>query len=199
MGCGGSNATPVNVEYDWQALNAKLPSAKEDREKRIEIWTNVLGMKPKDSCPLDVLQDKLTKHLELPEEMAKRGPMKKAYDAAKDKYKKEGEQGDDALQWNEFRIFLIFLKQYFEYYQMFKALDNSGDMRLSIEEFKKALPSLKNWGVEIPEDQVETEWQAINSGGGNDVDFDEFCAYAIKKSLDCNGDEDDPALDMIQQ
>lgn len=133
--------------------------------------------------------------------MVRRGAMDKAYNAAKDKYKKEGEEqyGEDSLQWNEFRVFMIFLKQYFEYYAIFKELDSDGNFLISLEEFKKSKDTMAKYGVTLEEGEMESEFKNIDTGNSGKVDFDEFCDWAIKKSLDADGEPEDPAIELLKE
>ena len=49
----------------------------------------------------------------------------------------------------EFKFFLNYLRQYYEYWMMFRKLDQNGDRRVSPVEFNAALPLLKKWGVPV--------------------------------------------------
>lgn len=72
---------------------------------------------------------------------------------------------------------------------MFKKLDKSGDDKLSIEEFKQAVPTMKKWGVLITDPEAEFKKIDVNNGGT--LLFDEFSHYCITKSLDLEDDGDD--------
>lgn len=98
----------------------------------------------------------------------------------------------------EFRIFLVYLRQYFEYWVMFERMDNSGDKQISFEEFEKAIPLMEKWGVKI--DDPQQEFKRIDVNGGGSLTFDEFCSYAIKKSLDLETDDnfDDEELKNLK-
>jgi len=56
---------------------------------------------------------------------------------------------------------------------MFERIDNDGDRRMDLEEFKLAVPSLEKWGVKVTD--AEQSFKAIDSNGGGLVLFDEFC------------------------
>ena len=180
--------------FDWDAMMKKLPVAKtaEDRKKRLELWKK-LNEFGNGYLSFKRLNSQLTIYLDLPEVVRNKAPIKLAFDAASDKYIKDGINKDDnLLEWMEFRIFLVYLRQYFEYWVMFHKLDTSGDLKISLEEFKKALPIMKNWGVEIKEDESESVFNSIDSNGEGSITFSEFCKYAIQKSLDL---EDDNGFD----
>ena len=101
---------------------------------------------------------------------------------------KNHENIDDYVEWMEFRIFLVYLRQYFEYYVMFCRTDLTGDHKVDINEFKLALPTLEKWGVKIA--NPESEFKKIDKNGGGVIMFDEFCEYAINKNLDLEDDDE---------
>ena len=81
---------------------------------------------------------------------------------------------------------------------MFQKVDSSGDHRISLDEFKNAVPKMKEWGVEI--DEPEREFNNIDVSGEGTVTFDEFCKFAIQKSLDLEDDDgfDDEELKHLK-
>ena len=52
--------------------------------------------------------------------------------------------------------------EYFTFFQVYREMSPEGDMRVSLEEFNKALPLLKEWGVEITPENAETEFKTID-------------------------------------
>ena len=83
---------------------------------------------------------------------------------------------------------------------MFDKVDNSGDHLINLEEFKKAIPQMKNWGVEISEAEAEKEFKSIDTNNGGAISFEEFCSFAIQKSLDLEEDDgfDDEELKNLK-
>lgn len=51
-------------------------------------------------------------------------------------HRKETKQEGDYIEFKEFRLFLIAIKQYFEYLEVFEINDNFEDKRISLREFK---------------------------------------------------------------
>jgi len=51
-----------------------------------------------------------------------------------------GKYGDDYLEKRDFRIFLVALRQRFEYLVAFKQIDTGEDQRFDYKEFEAALP-----------------------------------------------------------
>ena len=175
--------------FDWNALLARLPVKKtpEDREKRKKMW-NAIDMNGNGYCSLAELDRGIQDVLLLPEVFDCKRPIMRAFQAAKDKVPPRTQHSDDYVEWLEFRIFLVYLRQCFEYYVMFCRTDISGDHKISLEEFKLALPTLEKWGVKISD--PEAEFKKIDKNGGGSIMFDEFCSYAIKKNLDLEDDDD---------
>jgi hypothetical protein len=73
----------------------------------------------------------------------------RAFEAAKNMVGDQSGPDADYLQLREFRAFLSYLRQYFEYWVMFNRIDTSQDRRLEFDEFKQALAEIKKWGVDV--------------------------------------------------
>ena len=178
--------------FDWDNLRKKLPVAKtkEERERRLNLWKklNEYGNGYMSFKRLSVI---LTNYLDLPLVIRNKDPIKLAFDAACNKYARNGiMKEDNLLEWMEFRIFLVYLRQYFEYWEMFQRVDSSGDHKISSVEFKNAIPKMKEWGVEIKDSEVEKEFNNIKVDNEDTISFEEFCEFAIQKSLDLEEDDD---------
>ena len=161
--------------YDWDALKKKLPveKTKEDRKNRLNLWKK-LNEYGNGYISFKRLNVQLTNHLQLPEIIRNKGPIKLAFVAACNKYAKNGINKDDnLLEWMEFRIFLVYLRQYFEYFIMFQKVDSSEDLRISFDEFEKAIPLMKNWGVEIKDNEAEKEYNKIKTENEEDISFED--------------------------
>ena len=178
--------------FDWNDLRKNLPVGKtiEERKRRLELWKK-LNEYGNGYMSLKRLNVQLTNYLDLPEILRNKGPIKLAFDAASDKYARNGiKKEDNLLEWMEFRIFLVYLRQYFEYWEMFQRIDSSGDLKITLDEFRKAIPKMKEWGVEIRENEAEKEFNNIKVDNEDTISFEEFCNFAIQKSLDLIEDDD---------
>ena len=177
------------ANFDWNKLISKLPVAKnaEERKKRREMFS-AIDMNGNGYVSLAEIDRGIQDVLNLPEVFNCKKPIMRAFQAAKTKYKAKSKYSDDYIEWMEFRIFLVYLRQYFEYWVMFERVDVSGDHKISLDEFKKAIPTMKKWGVVIT-DPVK-EFKKIDKNGGGSIMFDEFCTYAIQKNLDLEDDDD---------
>jgi len=80
---------------------------------------------------------------------------------------------------------------------MFKELDTSGDQRIGLDEFKKALPTLAKWGVKI--DDPAAAFKEIDVNGGGQVLFDEFVVWATSKNLDLDDDDDNDCQQTLKE
>jgi Ca2+-binding EF-hand superfamily protein len=178
-------------DYDWDSLLSSLPIKKtaEDRKKRKELW-NQMDMNGNNYISLAEFDKGLRDVLKLPDIFKLKKVSLRAFQAAKTAVKSSSKYGDDYVGWLEFRIILVYLRQYFEYYVMFCRIDTSDDFKINLDEFKKAVPTLNKWGVKI--DDPVKEFNKIDTNHGGAILFDEFCSYAIKKNLDL---EDDDAFD----
>ena len=188
--------------YDWDELIKKLPVAKteEDRKKRLKLWKKI-NEYGNGYISFKRLNYQLEKYLNLPIIIQNTEPVKLAFNAACDKYSSYGiKKEDNLIEWMEFRIFLVYLRQYFEYWIMFEKIDNSEDYKINLAEFKKAIPQMKNWGVEINEANAEKEFKSIDINNEGFISFEEFCSFAIKRSLDLEEDDgfDDEELKHLK-
>ena len=195
------NVGPGTYErYDWDELMKKLPTQKttKERKERLDLW-NKINEYGNGYVSFKRLSVQLDKHLDLPNVVRNKGPIKLAFNAASNKYAKKGLKPEDNLiEWMEFRIFLVYLRQYFEYWVMFETVDNSGDHQINLEEFKKAVPTMEKWGVRI--ENPEEEFKKIDKNNSGTISFEEFCSYAIQKSLDLEDDDgfDDEELKNLK-
>lgn len=108
----------------------------------------------------------------------------RAYNAAKDKLKSKHSFGDDYVSKAEFKYFLLYLRQYYEYWMAFDSIDTSNDRRITEEEFKFALPVLQKWGIQVT-DPVKI-FKEIDTNNGGFILFDEFCKWAVQKGIDAS-------------
>ena len=175
--------------YDWDSLISKMPIKKtlEDRKKRKELW-NKIDINGNNFVSLAEFDKGVRDVLNLPDIFKLKKVILRAFKAAKNKVKSSSKYGDEFVGWLEFRIILVYLRQYFEYYVMFCRIDSSNDFKISINEFKKAIPTLEKWGIKI--NDPESEFNKIDTNNGGIIMFDEFCTYAIKKNLDLEDDDD---------
>ena len=95
---------------------------------------------------------------------------------------------DDYIQKSEFRIFLVALRQRFEYWQAFKRIDAGGDGRIDLQEFLAAKLMIEKWVGKMADPVAE--FKSIDLNGGGQILFDEFCDWSIQKNLDLDDDDD---------
>ena len=103
--------------------------------------------------------------------------------------KKTAQLLDDYVTFEEFRLLLFFTRLFLEFYAMFDEIDTSDDKKISLDEFKAALPRLNAWGAKIS--NVEAEFRKIDKNGGGSIVFTEFLDYALDLDLDHDQDIDE--------
>jgi len=179
---------------NWSEINSKLPVGKnkEDSEQRKKLCKSIdgngngyLSLAETDKGVRDVLG--------LDNVFDCKSAINKAFHAAKQKYASKSKYGADYLELMEFRFFLVYLRQFFEYYVMFDKLDLTGDKKVGLEEFKQAIPTVEKWGAKITD--AEATFNEISQGDGG-LTYTEFCDWAIKLNLDL---EDDDDIDSSEQ
>jgi Ca2+-binding EF-hand superfamily protein len=173
---------------DWKEFAKKLPIGKtpEESTKRKKLFRDFdpngngyLSLAEIDKAFLDVIN--------LPFIYKRKPVLMRAFQAAKTSCPKKSEHSADYIELNEFRYFLIYLRQYLEYFEMFDKIDTNDDKKVTLSEFKLAMPLMEKWGVKV--DDPEKTFKEIDQNGGGSILFDEFCHWAIKKNLDLENDD----------
>eukprot|EP00494_Astrolonche_serrata_P031977 UN32246 len=81
----------------------------------------------------------------------------------------------------EFRLFLIALRSHLELFIVFSMIDVSRDFKLTLDEFRLALPLLKKWGVNV--DDPEGLFEMIDKDHSGEISFAEFVDWALKEAI----------------
>jgi len=79
--------------------------------------------------------------------------------------------------------------QYFTYVAMFKEQAKSEENLITLEDFKGVIKTMKNFGVSIEENEIESEFNNIDLNKEGKISFDDFCINIIQKSIN-NIEED---------
>ena len=119
----------------------------------------------------------------------------RAFQAAKGAVDTKSKLGADFVEWSEFRALLVYLKRYFELYQMFARVDSGGDHRINAREFKAAVPSLKAWRPDLELSNPAAVFAKIDGNGGGEVLFEEFCNWALGETAGENFMEEGDAAE----
>ena len=178
-------------KIDWDSIREKLPTERtpEQKAKRLELFqqfdpnsNGFLSLAEVDKGCRDVLG--------LYEIFECKKVIMRAFQAAKgaNDAKSKSESGKDYVEKCEFRLLLVYLRQYFEVWQLFEGMDSGNDHRINLEEFKEAIPKIEKWGFQV--EDPEAEFAKIDANGGGELLFDEFADWAIKKGLDLEDDDE---------
>ena len=176
----------------WEELREKLPwhRTEEQRQLRIQQWKGIdvngngyLSLAEIDKGMRDVVQ--------LPQLFETKPVLMRAFMAAKNKVKSKSQYGDDYVTKGEYRWLLQYMRMYFEYWVAFDAIDTDDDRRIGMDEFAQGVEQMSKWGIDMSDPAAQ--WAECDSNGGGKILFDEFCEWAIKKSLDLEDDDDDDA------
>jgi len=85
------------------------------------------------------------------------------------------------IEREEFRLLLLALKAHIELFIAFRMVDSSRDMKIDFEEFKKALPMLKRWGVDTSDPHALFE--IIDADHSGEITFTEFVNWSLKEAI----------------
>ena len=175
---------------DWAKINASLPAGNSDEEKaRRKKMFRDFDANGNGLLSLAEIDKAVRVVLKIDELFDAKPAIMRAYQLAKDSGRsKHGDVGDDYIELCEFKFFLIALRQYFEYWVAFTTVDSDNDHRITLEEFKACQPKIETWVGKI--EDIEATFAEIDDNGGGQILFDEFCTWAITKSLDLEDDEE---------
>jgi len=117
------------------------------------------------------------------------------------------DHSDDFIDFNEFRLFNVYLRHYLELWHWFAAMDADADRRVSLAEFREARCLLQRWGCRAAFEAALTDpdsvFHRIDKDGGGLVLFDEFAHWVLNhcEELFEAGDAKDrsEALAMLQR
>jgi Ca2+-binding EF-hand superfamily protein len=173
---------------DWKEFSKKIPigKSKEDAEKRKKLFRD-FDPNGNGYLSLAEIDRGFIAVINIPFIYKRKPVLMRAFQAAKTVNTKKTQHSDDYIEFNEFRYFLVYLRQYLEYFEMFDQIDSNDDKKISLSEFKQALPLMEKWGVKL--DDAEKTFNSIDSNNGGSILFDEFCHWAIKKNLDLENDD----------
>ena len=126
-----------------EEIKAKLPIGNnpEDEQKRLEYWSYI-DVNNNGYLSLAEVDKRLRDVVKLPALFALKPVIIRAFTAAKKKLKATNPHGDDYVSKAEFKFLVLYLRQYYEYWQAFDVIDSSNDRRVTLEEFKAAIPVL---------------------------------------------------------
>lgn len=180
------------MPIDWAKIHSRIPTSRtpEEKHRRMQLFEQ---FDPNNNGYLSLAEvDKGCRDaLGLYEIFDAKPVIMRAFQAtrhANDSRAKKGSRGPDYIEKCEFRLLLVWLRQYFEVWQMFESVDTSDDRRVDFEEFKQALGKIKSWGLKI--DDPKKEFDIIDKNGGGIILFDEFAEWALRKHLDLEDDDD---------
>ena len=102
----------------------------------------------------------------------------KAFQFARNTRQKKN--ADQYISKQEFRSFLVALRQRFEYTLIFQQIDMNGTGKIGLSEFLAAKDLIEKW-VGKMEDPIGVFNQIDSNGNGDGLlQFDEFCIWSIK-------------------
>ena len=181
------------TDIDWKALTAKLPTGRDAESKarrkalfgrfdfngngylslaevdkavrdelgsaelfssKVRVRTCILPTTP---CPSPFLPS--------PAHFSSQPVLMRAFQAAKGAAKTASTLGADYVEYPEFRLLLVYLREYFELDAAYNRLDSSDDRRLSLPEFRAGVALLAQWGIDIADESPPHRHNPANIHG----------------------------------
>ena len=173
----------------WAELKEKLPWEKteEGKQKRIAQWQKI-DKNGNGYLSLAEIDKAMRDDIGLPILFDLKPVLMRAFQAAKSVAPANSKADDDYIQKREYRLFLQYLRQYYEYWVAFEKLDSDSDRRITYDEFTKAADVMSKWNIDMSD--PEAQFKDCDKNGGGMILFSEFCDWAIKKNLDLDDDDD---------
>merc|ERR1711872_146081 len=185
----------IRMSLDWEEINEKLPYArtKDEFSARKELW-DAMDVNGNGYLSLAEVTKGVRDVIAVDELFDAIPAINRSFHHCKDVSKNPSEHGPEFIEFREFRLLLQTLRQFFEYYQAFDRVDTGDDDRISKEEFTSdgLKAALEKWVGPI--EDLEAEFDNIDTNGGGQILFNEFIDWALKKDLDIDDDvepEDD--------
>jgi len=181
-------------EVDWDEVREKLPYEKNDKQKkqRSKMFKS-FDMQGNGILSLAEVTKGIRDELKMDDVLVK-APVDAAFHKAKSINKdSKKKSADDYIDRKEFRQFLYYLRQYFEYYVAFEELDKSGDHMIEPVEFGLGLKKLEKWVGDVG--NPVAAFHEIDIDNGGKIRFREFCVWAFDKGLDLSDDDDSDSDD----
>jgi Ca2+-binding EF-hand superfamily protein len=175
---------------DWSSINSALPvgSSQEDRARRKQMFHD-FDPNGNGYLSLAEIDKSIRVVLNIDALFDAKPAIMRAFQIAKNStVSKNPSVGTDYIELAEFKFFLVALRQYFEYWVAFTTIDQDDDKRIDRQEFHSQKALIESW-VQHVED-MDAAFDNIDKNGGGIILFDEFCEWAINKSLDLLDDEE---------
>lgn len=206
-GDGPSEAELVNLgtvytrhgakAVNWAAIKKMLPfdKSEESLAARGKLW-KMMDMNGNGYASLAEVDKALRDVFQIDEIFNCKPVIMRAFNAAKgmgqgvkppgwdqiqDRYKTRALNPIDYIEKNEFRVLIIYLHEYTALRQLFDRIDKDHDQRITFEEFKLAVPLLRQMGQTIP--SAEALFKEIDADKGGMILFEEFSNWALVKNL----------------
>jgi Ca2+-binding EF-hand superfamily protein len=132
---------------DWADMARRLPTNKNDpaqKKMRAEYWRG-FDNNGNGYISLAETEKGIRDVIKLDSMFDAKPAIIRAFNFAKDALPGKISYGADYIEKKEFRIFLVALRQRFEYFQAFKRIDSGGDGRIDVQEFIAAKDIVEKW------------------------------------------------------
>ena len=174
---------------DWALIRKQLPFEKTPQQEaqRDELWKEI-DLNGNSYVSLAELDKGLRDVLHCYQIFECKPTIIRAFTAAKDAVANKKPHGDFYIDRSEFRLCLLYLRQYFEYFQAFSRVDVDDDRRIDRNEFIANKAMIERWVGPIK--NADATFKEIDKNAGGFILFDEFCEWAIRKNLDLEDDDD---------
>jgi len=124
----------------------------------------------------------MKKYLQLDSLLHYKKPLMRAYTIAKNRIPSKQKGGDDYVEKDEFRYFLLAFKHYLHCLILFEMIDKNSNQYVEFSEFQKVIPDFLRLGLKI--DNPRKVFDEMDTSKSGMLDFGEFAEWMTLTLLD---------------
>jgi len=188
----GAAGSSSGDDVDWTSLTANLPVGRDTASglRRTELF-NRFDVNKNGLLKLAEVDRAIRDAVGLDNSIPLKSMLRRATRVAREANSSKRStkpRNDEFVERDDFRVLLMYVRQYFEMYVACDRLEpgataGPSDRRVDLAEFRSSMETLAQWGVHVPADAVEEEFRALDTKRAGTVLFDEVRVHVLPSTL----------------